>query len=180
VADEDIQTQSVRLSPVYESPSREPQAAQQETPPQVVAFRATNTVRVTIRDLDALGSILDAVVQAGGNQIQNIDFQLEDPSDALDQARTAAWEDAMQKAQQLSELAGVQLGAVVSIQESGGLPRAVAQERLAVGGAGAVPIRPGTLDVTVDLQVTWELFVVPGMSGSVSAMPTATPTASGS
>jgi hypothetical protein len=45
-----------------------------------------------------------------------------------------------------------------------------------MGGAGRVPIRPGTLDVNVDLQVTWELFVVPGARAMATGMPMASPT----
>ena len=118
---------------------------------------ATNVVEVRVRDLDGLGELLDAAVQAGGNQIQGIRFEIEDMSALAALAREAAWEDALAKAEQLTALSGSELGPALTIQESSRIPRPYVERAMDVSVAAAVPVELGTQTVEVDLQVTWLL-----------------------
>jgi uncharacterized protein YggE len=153
---QDIQTQVIRLSPRYEQPT--PQTGRtQQGPPELVGFVATNIIEVMVRDLDDLGDLLDAAIQAGGNQIQGIRFEVEDPAELFDQAREAAWEDATHKAEQLAELSDSELGVVLTINESSRTPRPGTERVLSAGAAAAVPIEPGTQLIEINLQVTWLL-----------------------
>jgi uncharacterized protein YggE len=155
VAAADIQTQVVQLQPQYEQPPVSATVPMTTTVPKLVGYIATNLVQVTVKKLDTLGSLLDTAVQAGGNRIENISFEVSDPAAALQQARQAAWNDALQKAQQLAQLAGVQLGDVLSINESSVGPQPIFARAASTGSA--VPIQPGTQTIEVDLQVTWLL-----------------------
>jgi hypothetical protein len=74
-----------------------------------------NTVNVKVRDLTRLGEILDAVVRSGANQINGISFDIEDRKQAESEARRLAIQDATEKAQELSSLAGISLGEVQNI-----------------------------------------------------------------
>ncbi len=152
VPPENIQTQTVQLRPQYETPEREPGPAQER---ELVGYVASNIVEARTGDLDAVGELLDAAVQAGANRVEGLQFEVSDPVDLLVQARDAAWEDAEAKAEQLADLAEAELGDVLSINESTSAPRLVARE--AVEMEAAVPIQPGTEDIRVDLQVTWLL-----------------------
>ncbi len=148
----DIQTQSIQLFPrLGESP------AQGSEPPEVVGYTASNTVRVRVRNLDALGNLLDHAVQAGGNTIQSISFEVGDQTAVLEQAREAAMQDARRKAEQLSSLAEVSLGAVLTIHESGGIPPVPVPVGREVAEGVAAPIEPGAQELRVDVQVTWLL-----------------------
>ena len=151
VAAEDIQTQVVRLRPRYEE---EPRAEGQR---ELIGYTATSVVEVRIRDLDAAGGVLDAAVQAGGNRIEGIRFEVSEPAAYLDQAREVAWNDAQHRAEQLASLAGVELGGIMTINESGRGPQPVVERPMAVEAAAAVPIEPGSQSIQVDLQVTWYL-----------------------
>jgi hypothetical protein len=150
---ENVQTQTVQLRPRYETPQRETGPAEER---ELVGYVASNIVEARTSDLEAVGRLLDEAVQAGANRVEGIRFEVSDPGELLDQAREAAWQDAENKAQQLATLAGVELGEVLSINESTTAPRPVG-----LGGAvereAAVPIEPGTEDIQVDLQVTWSL-----------------------
>jgi uncharacterized protein YggE len=150
VAEEDIQTRSIRLWPRYENAAPEEQ-------PEVAAYTASNTVEVRVRDLDGLGELLDSAVMAGGNRTQGVGFEVSDPTLVLLDARQAAWTDAQQKAAHLAELAGVLLGEVVSMTETSQTPGPVVQEGIG-GAAGAVPVQPGSQTLEVTVQVTWELL----------------------
>lgn len=150
VAAQDIQTQTFRLNPIRETPRPEGDI------PEITGYMATNIVEVRVEDIDNLGNLLDTAIQAGGNTIEGIQFEVSDPSDLVDQAREAAMNDAQNKAEQLAELAGAQLGDVFTISESSRTPVPVGR-----GGAAqleaAAPVEPGTQTVTVDVQVTWLL-----------------------
>lgn len=153
VPQENVQTQTVQLRPRYETPQRETGPAEER---ELVGYVASNIVEARTSDLEAVGRLLDEAVQAGANRVEGIRFEVSDPGELLDQAREAAWQDAENKAQQLATLAGVELGEVLSINESTTAPRPVG-----LGGAvereAAVPIEPGAEDIQVDLQVTWSL-----------------------
>jgi hypothetical protein len=154
IASKDIQTQTIRLSPRYERPA----PRQGVTPPaELVGFVATNTVEVRAREISGLGEMLDAVVEAGGNQIQGIRFEISDKSELYDQAREAAWADALHKAEQLAELAGAELGPVVTLNESSHTPVLYAERAMAFAADAAVPVEPGTQSVQISVQVTWSL-----------------------
>ncbi len=154
VSTENIQTQTVNLSPQYEEePQRDPREPRQR---ELVGYRAANTVQVRSQELEAVGALLDAAVAVGANRVEGIRFEVRDGRELVSRARDAAWEDAEQKAQQLADLAGAELGEVLSISESTRAPRPVELEEVAERAA-AVPIEPGTEEIRVDLQVSWAL-----------------------
>ncbi|CAN5617483.1 hypothetical protein BH23CHL4_BH23CHL4_02700 [soil metagenome] len=149
IAAEDIQTASyyVQVIQSYD---------ENGMPSGINQFQVSNQVNVLIRDIDAVGSTLDAVVEAGANTIFGVNFIVTDPGDAAAEARVLAVEDARTRAQQLAEAAGMTLGDLVSISETFG-PNPLPYSR---GGAGdaaemAVPVEAGTASVTVDVQVVY-------------------------
>lgn len=153
----DIRTQTIRLSPRYEQPPRTAGGAQK--PAELVGFMASNVVEARVRELGGLGDLLDAAVQAGGNQIQGIRFEIEDTSELLVQARDAAWLDAQDKAQQLADLADAELGAALTIQEFSRTPRPYEGARVMAMdmAAASVPIEAGEQSVQIEVQVTWQM-----------------------
>lgn len=169
VAEDDIQTQTIQLQPQYANapqafPPQPVEPAQSETmsdttssAPEITGYIAVNTVEVRTSDLANLGSLLDMIVAAGANQIAGIRFDISDANDALTKARDAAWQDARQKAEQLADLAGSELGDVLTISEFSRGPVPMAEASLAARDVSAVPVQPGMQDVGVDLQVTWQL-----------------------
>ena len=120
-----------------------------------------NQVNVTIRDIDAVGDLLDAVVGAGANSIYGVQFFVDDPRPFSGEARTLAVEDATDKARQLAEATGMELGRVVSISEGAVSPPI--EPVMARGGdemsqaAMDTPIQAGTSQITVDVTMTFEL-----------------------
>jgi len=149
VKEADIQTQTFSMSPTYDNSSTS--TGQQK----INGYQVTNTVQVTVRDLEKMGEILDASVQAGANTIDNIQFEISDSSQLLDQAREAAMADAQNKAEQLASLSDASLGMVLEIQEYSSTP-AVSMRSTAMEAA-AVPIQAGSQTVSVQVTVTWEL-----------------------
>ena len=84
-------------------------------PNDQVRYRVSNNVTVLVRDLDALGTVLDAAVVAGANNIYGVEFLLDDPTAARSEARGLAVANAQATAVELAELNGLAVGNVISI-----------------------------------------------------------------
>jgi uncharacterized protein YggE len=147
----DIQTTNFSVNPVY-------QHTTDGKLPVIVAYRVTNQVRITLHDTGKLGAILDKVVSLGANQIDSIEFGVEEPEALKDEARKLALKNVTDNAKLYAEAAGVELGPILSIseEESSYQPRfAPAATRSEM--AKTVPIEAGTASVEVRVRVTWEI-----------------------
>ena len=153
IADKDIQTAhfSVFLEKV---PGSEPLGGADE----VIRYRVSNQVRVTVREARLVGNVIDEAVAAGANNIWGVSFAVADPKPLQAEARAAAIADAKAKALELARLSGVTLGRVISVSEVIGpspvLPVAL---RAAEGLGGGAPIEPGELEFTWQLQVVYAI-----------------------
>ena len=152
IAPRDVQTSDVSLQPVWSRDS-----VSNNTTPRVTGYVARNTLSIRVRDLDTLGAILDAVVQDGANTFNGLRFSLQDPEPVIAEARAAAVKDAMARAEQLAAAAGVTLGAVRSISESGGRFRPEMMEMAAARVAADVPIAAGELSMTAQVSMVFEI-----------------------
>ncbi|MEW6566573.1 MAG: SIMPL domain-containing protein [Chloroflexota bacterium] len=147
VAEDDVRTISFYVSP-------QPQYDENGNPTGVTIYWVDNTVTVTLRQIDQLGRLLQAAVDAGANSIQGVSFSVDDPSSAEDQARQLAMEDARARAEMLAQAAGAALGDPISISTSVSVP---APYVAGIGGGGGVPVSPGMAEVQVQVYVTYEL-----------------------
>jgi uncharacterized protein len=154
----DIQTSGFSVNPQYVYPDRD--ASGNTPPPRITGYTVSNGVDVKVRQLTALGAILDQVVSAGGNTINGVSFSVEDPAKLLEEARKAAFADAEAKARTYADAAGVGLGPVLSIaegaQDDSG-PRPYLLKTMAAPAAAAVPVQPGELTFDVNVSVVWSL-----------------------
>lgn len=128
-------------------------------PPEVTGYQVSNQIRITIRDLDRLGGILDRLVTLGSNTVGGISFGFGKPDAMLNEARRLAVNDARAKAVLYAEAAGVELGPVVAIAESGGnMPRPVPHIRaMKMEAADAVPVARGEQSLSAEVSITWEI-----------------------
>ncbi len=125
----------------------------------LTGYEVDNIVSVKVSGVDKVGSLLDSVVGAGANRVENISFTVSDPKPLTARARDAAVADARAKAEQLARLAGVTLGRPTSIVEtSTGGP--VPVSRLGAGIAASAPVPPisgGETQLMVSVQVTYAI-----------------------
>lgn len=136
IADQDMQTRQLGVWPIH-GDRRNPG----ETP-RIVAYRVSNQLGVTLREIERIGEILDQAVADGANTINGPTFSVADPAPLMEAARDAAVADAMAKAERYAAAAKVELGDVLSISESGGGPPVVRQMR-AEAMAASTPIAAG-------------------------------------
>ncbi len=152
IAERDIQTREFSIFPEYDYQSGRERLA---------GYRVTNLFEVTVRDLDAASSVIGAAAAAGGDaiRVRNVRFALEDDSALVQEARAAAWQDAIVKAQELADLAGVSLGPPLSITESF-VPSSTGfrYDEEYQSAALAAPIEPGALTVDITIQVQFSIL----------------------
>lgn len=152
IEERDVQTSSLQLNPVWNHHSTSGAA------PEITGFSASNTVTVRVRALDALGGILDGVLDAGANSFNGLQFGLQDPVPVTDAARAAAVADARRKAELVAAAAGVALGPILSIAEAGTeMPPQPMFRMEASMAADAVPVAPGELTVVERVTVVWQI-----------------------
>lgn len=147
----DILTTVVQLNPRY-ADGRGGRA------PAITGYQATNQVRIVVRELPRLGEILDQAVTLGANHMGGIAFEVSRAEELKDEARKAAMVNAKRRAELYATAAGVSLGPVLLISETvsgGAQPRVFGGGRAAM--AEAVAVEPGSVDLTVQVHVTYGL-----------------------
>jgi len=159
VEKKDLQTENFSIRPRYRSGKS--YSSGMQTSPAISGYTVSNTLKITIRDLKGLGSILDTVVSLGVNTGGDIRFSNSNPAPALEQARIRAMANATDKAKTLTRAAGVQLGRILSITESVGRlpsPPMFAGPMQVKSGGGAVPLAAGENSYQVEVTVRWALI----------------------
>jgi uncharacterized protein YggE len=127
-----------------------------------VAYQASHTIQVESKDLTGFGTLLNAAVDAAGNGLtmNGLQFDIEDKSELLAQARELAFQQARAKAEHLAALAGYSLGSVTSIRESQSpypIHRAAANASRKANFDASVNVTPGdsSVEVTLEVQFAW-------------------------
>lgn len=125
---------------------------------QEAGYEATQNVKITVRDISKVSTILDAAVAAGANQVQNVQFSVSEQNTTKDAARNQAIANAQSKAQTLADQLGVRLGKVLSFSESAsgnaGYPVPMYDRSESGGGLGGATVPEGeqSLESTVTIQ----------------------------
>ena len=155
VADRDLQTAGVQISPRYDYTNK-PDGTQEA---KLAAYQVTNTITVRVRDLAKTGEILDKSVTLGVNQGGGVMFTNDDPSATLTEARKKAVADAVEKATTLTGAAGVKLGQVIEISDVAYAqpPMPIVAKAYEGAADAAVPIEAGENAYKVQVSVTFEL-----------------------
>ena len=113
---------------------------------------------VTIRDLAKAGSILDAASNAGANNVYGPTLSRSDQDELQAKALSDAVDNARAKARALADAAGVQLGSVTAIRESGAEPMPYFDAALAKSTrAPEAPIEPGKQEIQATVRVTFAI-----------------------
>jgi len=143
-----IETVSYTLSPVYQN-------SDQTVPSKIVGYTAVNTIQVTLQDFSLVGKAVDATVSAGANVVQGIMFTFSAATLATlqKQALGQAIQDADGQARALASGLGISIVGPISVTP--GYNFQPTYQRLSAPSQ-ATPIQPGTLQVTVTVEVTYE------------------------
>lgn len=148
----DIQTSDLSLNPIWNH------RATTDDRPRIEGYQASNRVTVRVRDLDALGGVLDALLRDGANQLGGLQFTVSDPEALLNEARVRAVADARARAQLLADAAGVQLGGLISLSETGTPMPRPEMMGMARASDAAVPVAEGETELRAGVTLVYEIL----------------------
>ncbi len=154
VAAKDIQSQNLTIYPEY--------TWTQEKGQELKGYRASQSFTVLIRDEANAGTIIDAAVEAGGDNIQvsGVTPIVLDIDDAQDAAREKAVAKAKKKASAYAKLLDFDLGKILWVSETSSAynPPIYAMAKASAESASApTEIDLGEQDVTVTVDVRWSI-----------------------
>lgn len=152
IAENDIQTSTVSLQPVYEQDRMSPSQS------RIVAYEARNIVFVRLMELTKVGAVLDEAVKSGANAAYGIQFGLRDDAEQRKEALKMAVQDAQAKADAIAEAMGHSAKDAESvIEESVSFPLMAKDsiEMTRAAAAAPTPIEPGELEITANVRVVY-------------------------
>lgn len=153
IKSEDIQTSNFGLNPQYQY--------RNEQPPVFLGYEATNQVSVRLRDLARIGATLDALVQAGANNLNGPNFVLEKDDAARASARRSAFDRAKAQATEYAQMAGYNGLKLLEVSETFAQSAPMARDAIMVtaqrAGAAKTPIEPGQVGTSATVTVKFEM-----------------------
>lgn len=150
IADRDIQTANLSLAPQYRY--------EQNQPPILTGYQATNQLSLRFRDVAKSGAILDLLVREGANDLSGPNLTIEKPEAALDEARTAAVATARARAELYAKAAGLRVDRILSISEGGErAPGPIMVQAMRAKPVADTQMVPGERELTINLTVRFLL-----------------------
>ncbi len=148
VAESDMQTSQLSVSPVY-SDRREPGQIELN----IIGYEARNTVTAKVTDTDRTGAVIDAMVEAGANNINNVTFGSDNTEDAMDEARRQAIANLLAKAELFADAAGFELCGIRRMGEAHmGSPQPVMMRASFAEDMAATPVAAGQLTLNASVN----------------------------
>jgi hypothetical protein len=165
----DITTTDYSLTPVYSQSNNNcyttNTTTQQQpiicttTTQQLIGYSVRNAIQVTVKDMTSIGKVLDAATQNGANEVGGITFTFTDGTyaDLQKQALQKAVQDASNQAQTMANALGVHITGIVSITPAYAYTPHMYANLNAASIRTSTPIQTGTLQVTVNVQIVYEI-----------------------
>ena len=156
ISEDDMETSGYSIYPMrsYEKPE-----------PTITGYTVSNRLKVTVKDIDDVGDVIDTAVDAGVNEVQGVSFTLSDRArqDAREQALENAVKAARADADTLASALDVAIVGPLEVTTSGGsittpypAPYEAVAEMAYDGSATRTPIQPGDVSVTAYVQVIYQ------------------------
>jgi uncharacterized protein YggE len=151
IATKDIRSANISVYPEYNWT--------QEAGTKITGYRASQSFDVLVRTASKAGKIIEAVVTAGGDNVQlgGVVPTTLNPAIATEDARAAAVANAKSKASSYAKLLGTSIGKVLSLEEQSSPVYSSPFPMAKVEADSAVQIDLGEQDVTVTITVRWAL-----------------------
>ena len=154
IAKDDVQTAGINLNAQYDYDQRQQKQVFR-------GYRASNTVNITLRDVNKAGPVLDALVAAGATDLNGPNFAIDNDKPAKDQARKAAMETARAQALDYARMAGYSDIRLLSVSETMAygrpMPMIQTTSKMADAAAAPTPVEPGLVGTSVMVTVKYEM-----------------------
>ena len=154
IEDSDIKTVNFSLYPQYNYNAPEP---------SITSYTSSNVVRITVKDIDIVSNVIDAMTKAGATDFQGVSFDLLDKSEAYSEALTKAIQNAKEKVDVMAGAIGVTEIAPVRFIENSTDSYPIYEKAysgaggMGGGGGADTPVSAGQLTVMASVTVEYEI-----------------------
>ena len=154
---ENISTAELSLVPIYEQSSRK--TAEPGGLPRIVGYSAANAVRVEINEINKVGDVIDAGINAGANRLDGLSFALRDDALLRQKALQKAALNARQKAEAIASALNLRLVRILEITEEGvhTLQPQFRMQRMVAAAAESTPVEPGQIQVSASVAIGYQI-----------------------
>lgn len=126
----------------------------------VSGYNGNATLTIKVRKIELLSKVIEEASKAGANEIQNTQFNVDNPNKFREEAREKAIKNAREQAEKMASSLGIHLGRVTNIVESAGggypVPMMYAGKGMMAGGGGAPSVEQGTQTITSTVTLYFE------------------------
>jgi len=168
VDEKDIKTSGYNTYPRYEWERKVCITGDCDRERVLKGYVVTQSVSVTVRDIEKAGYLLAGVGERGATNISGLNFEVDDIEGKKEEARLAAIADAKEKAKRLAKELGVRLGDIVSFNDGSGyypmpmMEREALSSDMAIGGEFeektlAPEISVGEDTITARVTITYKI-----------------------
>lgn len=146
-----IQTARYNIYPEYNNDKK---------PSQITSYRVENSIVVNVDDLNKIGAVIDAAIQNGANNVENLIFKSTKNDLYRDQVLKLAAKDAQNKADIMASAFGKKVVGIKSINIYNTLSSSTASPRMtalhkAQDFANATPIESGEIKLKANVNVAF-------------------------
>lgn len=169
IEEKDIKTTGYNVYPQYSYPKPCPLSYPQgevvypctDNEQKISEYQVNQSFEVKVRDLEKASTILDGLVTAGANQVNNLGFQIDDIEKVKNEARELAIKNAKEKASTLKKQIGIRLGKIINYYEGGGgYPISYMLKAEADGRGGGIEgpsVPAGENEIVVSVTITYQI-----------------------
>ena len=152
----DVQTSQLTVSPQF---AREERSGNDEdNVRRITGYLARNRIHLRLRDLSRAPEIIDALFEAGANEVQGPSFSLQDPAPALRAARRAAVAEARAEADTYADALGMKVARVLRVSERGSFDSEKDGYIVVTGSRiPSSPLEPGELRTRVRVWIDYAM-----------------------
>lgn len=155
VAGLEVETFGYNLTPRYSTTTEGGNRTQ-----RIDGYRASNNVRATMSDVNAVGRIIDAAIGAGANRVASLSFEASDTREARLEALRIAVGNAREQAEAIAMALGRRLGPAIEVNggaESPRPPMPYGRDMVMMEAATTTPIEAGDQTVYANVNITFAL-----------------------
>ena len=159
----EVETFGYALRPDYSMRPADPQGGR-----VISGYTALNNIRVTLADIQAVGRVMDAAIEAGANRVSSLAFEATDTEAARRTALTLAVAQARSQAETMAAALGRALGEPMEVRGGASVPSPRVQggpAMMAMERAVDTPIEAGDLNVTASVSIRFALGGPPSLEG---------------
>ena len=143
-----IQVSRLRLNAVYDySNNRQ----------RLTGHEASADITVAIKDVNATDTIITAAIDAGANAVQSLVFDTTRRAELEESAQRAAVADALRKATVFADAAGLTIGNVVQLEESGGTGPAPFAGKMLMAESADPAFVSGSISIEASVMVRFSI-----------------------